>query len=333
MKRQKLIIYLGLIIILRIESGLCLAPEEDIKIQEQKIISIEIQLDSLRIQHTTLMSQSEILVHEIDLHHSKYLLSPGEHRTLGKKLRESQILSAQVQKIEADITDLMKTHQKELHIVLRFYQKEIDYLSYKIDQEESQKKQDLQRLEQLLRGKQAWEARLSFPQHPIQSEFTVRIQPWDTPADLQMKGHFLMDHAEALTYEIRTIEERINALKKEEKVRSKLVELTREMDLFNEREELMGRHIGTQESQAEVFTDWNAVNNNRTGDMSLDVTEKTTMANKIPDLSGPNSRSISSIQEWIQYMEKYKTRMNIQADSLKIRAQWFIKQAEKKQEN
>ena len=307
--------------------------------QEAKAISIEEKLDSLWTTHAQLLNRAEIIAHRIELYRTKSHLNAREHRNLEKQLQESQQLENQVNAVESDIKRINEDRHGILTTLVQLYQIEIDRLLKLTEDDEATKRQEsITKINQLLMKKQACEAQLVIQIPFIDFGLDIEAQPWDTPRQLQMKGDFLLDREDALLGEIGLVEERIRSLRDEKKIRAKVAELTHDLDLFDEREELLGRQSEADAYTTNLLSYWNE-SSTRTTDAQMggesknwnpDITQPSLSQNVDLQDRGTFPRSPAYIQDTIERLESYLNRMVARADSLNAKALWFHREAEER---
>jgi len=315
-----------------------LPQERTISEKEKKITVMETQLDSLFVSRMKLLNQAEIIAYRIELYRTKKALNAKEHGNLEKQLQESQRLENQMREIGAQMEKLQENRRQTIEAVVTDYQSEIDRLIQIKENRAPLDKQELfEKIRSCLEKKQTWETQLASFIPPIQPNPSVESQPWDTPQDLRMKGDLLLDREDALRREIRLVDDRIHALKEEKKMRTKLAELTNDLDLFDEREELLGGSTKNLRNEENYTTYWNmpdgSIASGSKGNLNEirnpDITEQSLSRNSFIDISGTMPRSPKRIEESIEQLEKFRNRMIARADSLNKRAQWFYTEAQK----
>ena len=304
--------------------------------QIQTILTIEQGLDSLQAVRSKLLQQAQSLAQQIEMHQSKDLLSRGERRDLEKKLQQSQRLEIQLKDLDDGIADVKKQRQEALKILIGFYQIEIDRLIVSTEMDPGQKSElILDRLETLIIDKNSWETHIETPMSEPQSYVNVNVKQWDSPQTLRMKGDLLFDQEENIRQEIRRVSQRIASLTQEESVRRKVAELADEMDLFDEREELLGKSLtanteGNPTLQgAETLEDIPRIST--VPAYGLERLEQARFKDIVLHLTGPKPRSLPALQQWIDSLQEYRNRIQTHADSLKLRAEWFYEEANRRE--
>jgi hypothetical protein len=308
----------------------------DMSPEERQALAYEQELDSLRVQHARWMNQAEIIARHIELYRSKGNLNARDHRNLEKQLQESQRLESAVLALEARINEVINDYRDVIRTLIPLYRARIDSLLDLAKGETSTEKQALlAQAQELLTKKQAWDAQLLMPIRFTHTDYKIVAHPWDTQRQLMMKGDLLLDQEDALRREIDVVDERIQSLQKEKKIRTKMAELTEDLDLFNEREELLGREAeGIETGANDLIFGERDTDEGRSYEISgipeswgFESSERT--LNRPVDLVW-TPRSPVLIQESIDRLRRFRSRITTQADSLRQRAEWFHEEAQKR---
>ncbi|MBN1894696.1 hypothetical protein JW906_09380, partial [bacterium] len=267
------------------------------------------------------------------------------HRTLQKLLRDSQSLEARLGQVTARLDSLEQVRDRTVQDMLR----EIDAeLAEQLSMLNAGGKEDsggdvIPRFQELLQ----WKRELAARQGPVAAAsrmgLKLRIRPEDTARELRWKGDILLDREERFRKEVAMIDERIRSLRIESDVRRKVADMTRELDLFDEREELLN-HVG-------IYASANETNNSRYWDGTgadnafLDPEKMTggeiapggedaqTMAlSENPAEPGRDlfPRSPEDIEASIRRLAAHQKALKAHADSLKTESRRFYDEAEKR---
>ncbi|MFH1845645.1 MAG: hypothetical protein ABIF77_20870 [bacterium] len=311
------------------------APPLDLAASEATLQNITQQVDSLTASRQDLLRQADELAQLIVTLRRRDALSQSEHTELARMLRDSQGLQEQLADVDAAIQARTTRHENLLADLLRALQLAIDQTLTEVETAAASRAEALTtQLRTLIARKEAWEAR----QRPRFLDQTVGYpiadDPTDTPRQLRMKADILSDQADAIGQEVATVEERIQALGEEKRVREKVQELASELDLFDEREELMAREsvqdegryvdggeVTGPEDPAAIFAP--QPSDGIGAAYSLEIAEA---------MNDPTPRSPATIQEWIDRLGNHRDWMRSRADSLQERAAWFHQQATEKAE-
>ena len=293
--------------------------------------SVEIlraRVDSLRSIRLKLMNEADIIARKIDLEQSRRMRSQSEHHELEKQLQKSQEIETRVKAAEDEIQAVSSRYFLAVRDLVTVYQDEINSLMAMAEKDDGNREQRLSRVQVLLEKKNRWERQLSPESGMTQTVFEVDASPWDSPADLQMKGDLMLDQEDALRNEITKIDSRLHSLRDEERVRRKMNELVQEMDLFDEKEELMGKSLqmeastyGAQLDGANRSTESQGIEYAQTRQLDLGGSSPDDVLN-----SDYNSgkRSLPELQNLIKQLTGIRSALVNRADSLHTRADWFF---------
>lgn len=302
----------------------------------QQIQSVDSTLDSLRIEHSRLMGEAAIVANRIELYSSKSQLNSREHRNLERQLQISQQIESEVQRVERSAIQLIQLRKGSVQVLVESLQAEIDSFLAAMESDPSiDRQRTLTRISQLFAEKQNWESQLRQDVQNIGTGPDITANPFDSAERLRMKRDLLLDREELIRREIELVEERIRSLREERDIRIKVAELTEDLDLFNEREELFARQVGNIQSNNNLAY-WDAAVNEEasfrggtsTDTRRPDYLSESLSRNANPDVDG---RSPTMIQDTIDRLNVFQLRLTTMADSLNQRALWFQNEASKKQ--
>jgi hypothetical protein len=334
MKSSMLTFVSWIMVLMLIKSGMSFCQKTELESSEKNVLLLESRLDSLNIYLSALMNQAKLLARKIDLDRESSFQSARKHRELEKKLQESQILEDQVRESKSRIKEIETEFQESVKTVVEIYQKEINRIIQITENQDSLENHDfISRIQLMLKRKHELEMKITSYNQYAYSTFAVDPRPWDTPEELETKGDLYFDREEIFRNELKNVEDRIRSLREEQRIRNKVAELAGEIELFNEREEVLGidihiespgRTLGGEEKFYNDDTDYAAEN------LILDMgsTSLLDQAKGENIESAPNS--IYGIEGQIKHLEKYRNKIRMRADSLHDRAEYFYDLAEKK---
>jgi hypothetical protein len=323
-------------------TGCLWAQTPDIAGQKRDILRLEARLDTLRILRSGWENEGKMLAQRIALANRAEDRSITEHRELEKLMQQSQKLDQNIRGAEQAIAKIATTRDNAISKLVKDLQTAMDQLMASAENASGTANRDqlLIQLNQVMAEKNRWEARISRQTHSPDPTFYVDINPWDNPDDIRMKRDVLLDQEEAVRHEIKGLDKQIKSMRDEENMRRKMADLSGELNLFNESEEIMDRNIayrGHQDNDA-VFDDdatyesivtapasRNPESNSK--DFSGWYDENTSPA-FTPLQSGwegatPEDNPSLSLEDRIAIMKKYRTHLSQRADSLNQRAQDF----------
>jgi prefoldin subunit 5 len=291
-------------------------------------------LDSLESRRVLLTAESEAVARQMDALRSRGSVSRGEHRRMERLLQESQTLTVRMDSIRAAVTEVRARYDAAVVRLLDAIGVEMNEVGRRADFAGTQEKQELlSRLRALLAKKSEWESSRPDPSAAPPRSEAVAVSPWNSGEEIRLKGDRLMDEAEALRAEIRAVEKRLRSLREEREVRKNVSELSRELALFDEREELVGRRMET--APEATNTGMETLNNDGKrygttgGDNAVPGRNETPSLPAGVDTDAPSvSRAASDLDGQISRLEKNRSRLSAAADSLEARASWFYKKAQ-----
>ena len=317
----------------------------DLAGQRGIIAGQESVLDSLKNSEARYMNDAEVLASRIRLFRKDEDLNAREHRTLQKLLRDSQNLEARLGRVTAALDSLEQVRDRTIQDMLREIDAELaDQLSVLNAGGKGDSGSDvIPRFQELLQ----WKRELAARQEPVapasRMGLKLEIRPEDTAQELRWKGDILLDREERFRNEVEMIDERIRSLRIESDVRRKVADMTRELDLFDEREELLN-HVGIYASSSEANNSryWDGTQaDNSFLDAEGMTDSKTAIGgeNTLPMAISENPaepgrerfpRSPENIEASIGRLAAHQKTLKAHADSLKTESRRFYDEAEKR---
>jgi hypothetical protein len=297
--------------------------------------SIEKSLDSLQTERNRIQGEGEGIAARLGMLRDRELLSPKEHREVEKLLRKSQFLNVQMEAADSAFSAMKRRRDETVGRIVEACETRLAEINREVESaSEARKSFLLERMRALLETKNAWESKLT-PSKPSGSpNFALALQPWNNREEIRLKGDMLLDEAESVRDEIQKTERRIRSLREEREVRRNVSELTKELALFNEHDELLGRHLeaahegenptvyGGEETKRQPGGEWNGLEPPGAGP------DKDSSPAGWRDEKPSIGRGVAELDEQIAQLEKYRMRLSIRADSLEQRASWFYRKAE-----
>lgn len=302
---------------------------DDLESLEKLSLSIEKSLDSLQSVRSRIQKDGEAVAAQMDMLRSKEMLSPKEHRQMEKWLQTSQRLDAEMNRLRKDLDDCRKRRDETVGRLIDAIQAALAGIRNEAENADSRRKVELAAvLQDLLNRKTAWESRLSAGPAPVRQTDPVMLQPWNSPEDIRLKANLLQDEAESTRDEMRRINGRIRSLREERDVRRNVAELSRELALFNEQDELVGRRMeyGQPAGDQETFDGRGNPIGTNIGPPPAEGTGPELPSGWIAEGAGAESEP-ADLNSRIDRLEKYRRKLAARADSLSARARWFLKRA------
>jgi hypothetical protein len=303
------------------------AGMDEIESLEKLSLSIEKSLDSLQSVRSRIQKDGEAVAARLDLLRSKEVLSPKEHRQMEKWLQTSQRLDGEMDGLRKAVADCEKRRDASVGRLIDAIQAELAGIREEAQNGDSRRNSEwVAAMQDLLNRKTAWESRLSAGPAPVRQSDPVRIQPWNSPGEIRLKGNLLQDEVESTREEMRRIDQRLRSLREERDVRRNVAELSRELALFNEQDELVGRRMETGgTAQKEAFDDRGNPIGIQTGSYGEGAGPELP-SGWVAEGSGVESDP-ADLDGRLDRLEKYRRRLAVRADSLAVRARWFLKKA------
>ena len=293
--------------------------------------SLEKSLDSLQTERSRLLKEGASVAAQLAVLRAKELLSPGEHRQTEKLLQQSQSLGARMEKLNLEIDGTKRRFESSIEQTVEACRTELSGLGSGIETADTARKSVLlARMRFLLDRKTAWESRLSSPNSTVAQTPNLELQPWNSPAEIRLKGDILQDEARSVRSEIANLEKRIRSLREEKEVRRNVAEISKELSLFNEDDELLGRPLaaaspGDAKNAGYFNNDWEARN---TGEAAGPGAEEIFLPSQRPDHVSARGSNASGLNDQILVLEEYRRLLAARADSLEQKASWFYRKAQ-----
>jgi hypothetical protein len=318
-----------------------LPSDKTIENLEQAVLITESSLDSLNQCRLGIINESDIVVQEIKTFQTKPRLDRKEHHDLEKALQKSQNLEKQIRENKSRFDILFPIYQKDLKRLIGLFQSSLEQLIGQIDNEsdENSKTALLLRFQELDRKKQYWESKLTPIRLTRYEDVQMTQHPWDSAQDLRLKGNLLLDREESLRSNTASIDQQIRSYRREQTIRRKAESFSMEMALFNENEERLGRQteIGADDkSTYNTESTWDPGLESGTpvyyGSSELYFGNEITSDTHDPALIKKVPRTVEEIAEAILRLEEYRFQLNRTADSLHLKAEWFLSKSKENQQ-
>jgi hypothetical protein len=299
--------------------------------------SIEKSLDSLQTERGRIQREGEGIAARLGMLRDRELLSPKEHRQMEKLLRLSQSLNAQMEAADSAFAMMKWRRDETVGRIVEVCETRLAEINREAESAGAARKSVLlERMQALLETKNTWESKQAPPKSSTSRNFNLELQPWNNREEIRLKGDVLLDEAEAVRDEIQKIEKRIHSLREEREVRRNVSELSKELALFNERDELLGRRLETthDDNPSTVFGGEGTKREHGGAWNGLDPpgaeTDNVSLPSGWRDEKSSAGRDASELDGQIAKLEKYRVRLSVRADSLEQKASWFYRKAESK---
>ena len=309
-------------------AGLCADQIEDL---EKLSFSLEKSLDSLQTGRSRLQKEGASVAAQLNVLRARELLSPGEHRQAERLLQQSQSLGVLMEKTNRAIADSKRRVDSSVEKTVEACRSKLSELGAELETADAARKSVLlTRMQFLLDKKTAWESRQSSPNSAVTQPPNLELQPWNSRTEIRLKGDILLDEAGAVRIEIANLGKRLQSLREEKEVRRNVAEISKELALFNESDELLGRHLtaaapGDTKNQGFTSTDWEVRN---TGEAAGPGAEELFLPSQRPNQISVYGSSASGLNDQISVLEEYRRLLAARADSLEQKASWFYQKAQ-----
>jgi len=298
---------------------------------EKLSFSLEKSLDSLQTGRSRLQKEGASVAAQLNVLRARELLSPGEHRQAERLLQQSQSLGVLMEKTNRAIADSKRRVDSSIEKTVEACRSKLLELGAELETADAARKPSLvARMRTLLDKKTAWEARLSAPNSALAQSPALELQPWNSRTEIRLKGDILQDEARSIRSEIANVEKRLGSLREEKEVRKNVAEMSKELALFNENDELLGRHLAAAAPE-EIKTGGNAYTDTEfrnTGEAAGPAVEELFLPNQRQNQVSSFSPNASGLNEQISILEEFKRLLGARADSLEQKASWFYQKAQ-----
>jgi hypothetical protein len=288
------------------------------------------RLDSLHTERMQARLERDSLQQRIDslavvIYDYKSVERQGyfEKRKLQNYLRESLQLSDQLQDVQLKMNHLGEQISKLSNRLLLRYDRQIDSLMQHASHE-AEWVQEISELQQKRQQLQKWLE----PDQPVHSVYDIEILETDTPEEIDLKVSFYRDQARRLLEQADQMNEQIDRIRQENRIRQRMSDLVDDVTLFaqndesivveNPPERITTEYAGPIGNPDDSFRE---SGENKTFDQSL-ITEPAST----PDIQ---NMAPQELDRYIRILENQEQRYSRLADSLRQMADKYEKEAEK----
>ena len=292
--------------------------------------TLETRLDSLRSERIETRLMRDSLQHRIDslavvIYEYKSLQSQGyfEKRKLQNYLSESVQLSDQIQEVQLKSNHLDEQISSLSDRLLLHYDRKIDSL-IQHDSREAEWARKISELQQKRQHLQKWLQ----PDRSVESVYDIEILETDTPEEIDLKVLFYRDQARRLVEQADQMNEQIDRIRQENRIRQRMSDLVEDVTLFaqndesivveNPPERMTTEYAGLIGHPDDSF--WES-GENKILDQSLIAEPAST-----PELQ---NMAPQELDRYIRILENQEQRYSRLADSLRQMADKYEKEAEK----
>jgi hypothetical protein len=293
--------------------------------------SLEKSLDSLQTERSRLVKEGASVAAQLAVLAAKELHSPGEHRQAERLLQQSQSLGERMDAVNRIISDSKNRYESSVGRTVAACRAALSDLGAELETADTARKSVLlAKMQFLLDKKTAWESRLSSPNSAVAQAPNLELRPWNSPTEIRMKGDVLSDEAKMMRGEIANLEKRLKSLREEREVRKNVAELSKELALFNENDELLGRQTTAAAATDAKNADFagNSWEVRNTGEAAGPGAREVFLPNQHTSPATAAGSNASGLNEQISILEEYMKLLAVRADSLEQKAAWFYKKAQ-----
>jgi hypothetical protein len=320
-KMKKLII-IGFLLL---NSGLLYSQQFDINFLQQKEQQLSVQIESLQIEKSRFLHQSDSLAALIQQLKSKQDLNIFQRRRLEQMLKSSQELDQNITEIDQKIDKLDQDNQAVLGRLISWYDGQIAKMvnsgqgkKLSRSQVEQLSKWNLERNDYLKKVKQN--------QIHLQLSKPIEIEQLDSHLTIKQKADLVKDQEDKARKQIKLVDKRVKDLQNELKLRNRMNELIADTYLMDQPTEKFlpqNQPRGANDNATFSETDKSRAQS-RT---SFDVVDNLLLK---ADVSGISNLDLES---YIRYLQQMRGRLTHSADSLGFVADQFYQIAEKKRQD
>ena len=312
-----------LIGILFLNCALLYSQQSDITSLEQKEQQLSGQLESLQIEKSTFLHQSDSLAVLIQQLKSKEDLNIFQRRRLEQLLKSSQELDQNITDNDQKIERLDREQQALFRELIAWYDGQIAKMmnsgkGKKLSQSEAQQ------LTEWSAERNQYLKKIRQNQIQFQISKPIAIEESDSYQTVNQKADLVKDQEDKVRRQVKLMDKRVTELQRELKLRSRMNELIADTYLMDQPTEKLlpqNQPRGANDNAAFTETD-KAARAQSSG--SFDIVDNLLLKT---DVSGISNLDLES---YIRNLQQMKMRLSQSADSLRVVAKQFYQAAEKK---
>ncbi len=293
-------------------------------------LTVENRLDSLRSERMETHLKRDSLQHQMDslavvIYEYKSVKNQGyfEKRKLQQYLRESVQLSDQLQNVQLKASHLDEQIAIQSERLLLYYDRKIDSLMQHVSQE-SEWTRKIAELQQKRQRLEKWLE----PDKAIESVYDIEVSETDTPEEIDLKVSFYRDQAQRLVVQAQQMNEQINRVRQENRIRQRMSDLVDDVTLFAQNDELVVVENPPKRTTIEYAGPIGNPEDALRGSEEKAVPEQSLITEPTiyPDIK---SMAPQKLEHYIRVLENQEQRYSRLADSLRQMAEKYEKEAEK----
>ncbi len=284
---------------------------------EKALRKTQAELSKLQHQYQEQLSEMESLETEITELKRQRSGRPG--RKLGKALRRAQEYTLRAESLHTQMESLRKRESRYRTELRERYSVRLRQIIQRLDPlPEGKKRKDL--LKQLVETLNTWDKfqpsdkkllEDQIVQQPLSTDrMRLRVLPDDVPAEIEAKSDLARDHADWLRARAYQIEDRIQRLESERKLRARLENFADEISLFDMDLATVAQRSTTTSSSVTDPREGGVLNYKSSDTEVLEPpTDLGTRWFSPPELGG------SSLEEQVQRLRRYRDQLRKEADT------------------
>ena len=319
---MKKLIIIGILIL---NSALLYSQQPDIDLAKQNEKQLSAHIESLQIEKSNLLHQSDSLATLIQQLKSKQDLNIFQRRRLEQLLKSSQVLDQSIVAIAQNIDKSDREHQSVLRELLSWYDGQI---AKRIDSGQGKKLAEAQaeQLSKLTLERNGYLKKIK--QHEIQFQLSkpIAIDQSDSYQTIKQKADLLKDQEDKARKQVKLVDKRVKELQSELKLRNRMNELIADTYLMDQPTEKFLPQ--SQARGANYNIEFSETDKARAqSSASFDAVDNLLLK---ADVSGISNLDVES---QIRNLLQIKVNLSQSADSLRTVADQFYQAAEKKRQD
>ncbi|MDZ7261323.1 MAG: hypothetical protein ONB05_04375 [candidate division KSB1 bacterium] len=334
---MKRIIQIGGLLLSLVPASFSAAQEVNVHQIEQEVRALETQQEALICERTKLTRRADELASKITELKEQGDLNYLQRKKLEHHLQDSQDLALKIERLDGQLVAIAPELELRRARLFQAYQQEMEQILGLLEKDPPRQNL-LVRLQELEQKKRDLQTKINQELPSDHNLVMMTIGNDDTPYQIQQKADFLKDQEEKLRSRALSIDKQIKQLKKELHTRERMADLVKDVHLFDQREELIGKENLPRvvESEPEIGT--NSYDSRREA-LSAKSGEVSKFLNPISPLKSdfeeinPGNLSIPDLERLIERLEQDKQAALTTADSLKAQAELFYQEAQKRKIN
>lgn len=315
-------ILLGILLLL---AATLYSQQLDINFLQQQEQQLSGQIDSLQLDKSKFLHQSDLLAAVIQQLKSKQDLNIFQRRRLEQLLKSSQELDQNINNVHQKMEQLDREHQSVLRELVAWYN---DQIERKMNAARTRKLSpaEQQQLSAWNLERSQYLKKIRHNEIQLQLSRPIEIEESDSYQTIKQKADLLRDQEDKARKQISLVDKRVNELQSELKLRSRMNELIADTYLMGQpTEKSLPQNQPKGGNENVVFS--GADNSRAPASASFDVVDNLLLK---ADVSGISNLDLES---QIRNLQQMKVRLNQSADSLRIVADQFYQAAEKKRQD